>query len=294
MKCPKCQFENREGAKFCKECGIKLELLCPFCDHPYQQGSKFCDECGHDLRELTETPPLDYSQPQSYTPKHLKDKILTTRSSIEGERKLVTVFFADVANYTAMSEKLDPEEVHQIMDGFFKILMDEIVHKLGFIPFMLPKLIPLEVMKLMPGYFDSIPEGMYYVCPPPRDSEAFDRFKNLYRITREVSREELKRVVKEPNYVLDPSQCTPLWYFLSHEIVDISLLPFKFYDRSGWTYRWEGGGVEGLVRVQEFRRVELIVEDNEGLVYHLSKRHLGFNVEALLLRHDVSKRLDIH
>ncbi|NIS63101.1 MAG: AAA family ATPase, partial [Proteobacteria bacterium] len=65
-------------------------------------------------------------EPQSYTPKFLADKILTTRSSIEGERKLVTVLFADVANYTAISEKLDPEEVHQIMDGCFKILMDEI------------------------------------------------------------------------------------------------------------------------------------------------------------------------
>lgn len=146
----------------------------------------------------------------------------------------------------------------RLLETLEKILMDELVHKLGFIPFMLPKLIPLEVMKLMPGYFESIPEGMYYVCPPPREPEAFDEFKNLYRITHEVSREELKRVVKEPNYVLDPSQCTPLWYFLSHETVDISLLPFKFYDRSGWTYRWEGGGVEGLVRVQEFRRVELV------------------------------------
>ena len=72
------------------------------------------------------TPPIDFSQPQSYTPKYLADKILTTRSSIEGERKLVTVLFADVANYTSLAEKLDPEEVHQIMDGCFKILMDEI------------------------------------------------------------------------------------------------------------------------------------------------------------------------
>jgi class 3 adenylate cyclase/tetratricopeptide (TPR) repeat protein len=72
------------------------------------------------------SPPIDYTQPQSYTPKFLADKILTTRSSIEGERKLVTVLFADVANYTSLAEKLDPEEVHQIMDGCFKILMDEI------------------------------------------------------------------------------------------------------------------------------------------------------------------------
>lgn len=128
MKCSKCQHENREGAKFCKKCGNKLELICPSCGHPYQADSIFCDECGHTLTKLKEAPSVDYSEPQSYTPKHLADKILTTRSSIEGERKLVTVFFADVANYTSVSEKLDPEEVHQIMDGAFKILMDEI-HK---------------------------------------------------------------------------------------------------------------------------------------------------------------------
>ena len=155
----------------------------------------------------------------------------------------------------------------KLLEVLERILIDEVVHKLGFQPFMVPKLIPFEVMKLMPGYFDSIPEGMYYVCPPPRDPVAFDRFKNLFKITHEVSREELGKVVKEPNYVLDPSQCTPLWYFLSRETVDLSALPFKFYDRSGWTYRWEGGGVEGLVRVQEFRRVELVyVADPEETV----------------------------
>ncbi|MFQ5917027.1 MAG: adenylate/guanylate cyclase domain-containing protein, partial [Candidatus Binatia bacterium] len=87
---------------------------------------KFCKECAYDLSEQKEAPPIDFNQPQSYTPKFLADKILTTRSSIEGERKLVTVLFADVASYTAISEKVDPEEVHQIMDGCFKILMDEI------------------------------------------------------------------------------------------------------------------------------------------------------------------------
>lgn len=69
---------------------------------------------------------IDYSQPQSYTPKFLADKILIHRSALEGERKLVTVLFADVANYTATAEKLDPEQVHQIMDGCFQILLDEI------------------------------------------------------------------------------------------------------------------------------------------------------------------------
>jgi class 3 adenylate cyclase len=126
MQCPKCQFENPDSAKFCNECGSKLEFACQQCGKGNPPGSKFCNECGHDLVEASETPPIDFNQPQSYTPKFLADKILTTRSSMEGERKLVTVFFADVANYTSMAEKLDPEEVHQIMDGCFQILMDEI------------------------------------------------------------------------------------------------------------------------------------------------------------------------
>jgi class 3 adenylate cyclase/tetratricopeptide (TPR) repeat protein len=126
MQCPKCQFENREGAKFCGECGYKFEVTCLECGANNRAGNKFCDECGHDLRKAKETPPIVYSEPQSYTPKFLADKILTSRSSIEGERKLVTVLFTDVANYTVMSEKLDPEEVHQIMDDCFRILMEEI------------------------------------------------------------------------------------------------------------------------------------------------------------------------
>ena len=129
MKCPKCQFENKEDAGFCMECGTKLETPCPDCGRVLPLTARFCDKCGFDLKKPTEpSTPIDYSQPQSYTPKYLAEKILTTRSSIEGERKLVTVLFADVANYTSISEKLDPEEVHQIMDGCFKILMDEI-HK---------------------------------------------------------------------------------------------------------------------------------------------------------------------
>ena len=128
MKCPECQYENRENAKFCSECGCKYGIICRKCGHKIRPGSKFCDECGHELRKTKIPPPVNYSEPESYTPKHLADKIITTRSSIEGERKLVTVLFADVANYTSISEKLDPEEIHQIMDGCFKILMDEI-HK---------------------------------------------------------------------------------------------------------------------------------------------------------------------
>ena len=103
-----------------------MELICPNCKAKIPLEREFCGQCGLDLRKPTEAPPIDFNQPQSYTPKFLAEKILNNRSSIEGERKLVTVLFADVANYTSVAEKLDPEEVHEIMDGCFRILMDEI------------------------------------------------------------------------------------------------------------------------------------------------------------------------
>jgi class 3 adenylate cyclase/tetratricopeptide (TPR) repeat protein/ribosomal protein L40E len=130
MRCSKCQFENREEATFCRKCGssLKTEIVCLHCNATNPPDSSFCEKCGQDLRAPKETTPIDYAQPQSYTPKHLADKILNTRSTLEGERKLVTVLFADVANFTSLSEKLEPEEVHQIMEGCLRILMDEI-HK---------------------------------------------------------------------------------------------------------------------------------------------------------------------
>src|SRR5210317_60126 len=126
MKCPQCRFENRKGAKFCNECGHKFDCTCPKCHTSNSVSSKFCDECGSDLRRPEDVPSIHNREVPSYTPKFLAEKILTTRSSIEGERKLVTVLFADVANYTAIAEMLDPEEVHEIIDGCFKILMNEI------------------------------------------------------------------------------------------------------------------------------------------------------------------------
>ena len=138
------------------------------------------------------------------------------------------------------------------------ILMERVITKLGFEEFMLPKLIPLEVMQKMPGYLDELPEGMYYVCPPPREPEVFADFKRELKLTKKVSSDKLEKCLKEPGYVLAPAQCEPFYEFFAHKRVRLEDLPVKAFDRSGWTYRWEGGGVEGLTRVQEFRRIELI------------------------------------
>ena len=76
MKCPSCQFENPEDSTFCGKCGSSLEVICPNCGAKPPASFDFCNKCGHDLRKPTEAPPVDYSQPRSYTPKHLTDKIL--------------------------------------------------------------------------------------------------------------------------------------------------------------------------------------------------------------------------
>jgi predicted amidophosphoribosyltransferase len=103
MKCPKCQAENSEQNQFCRKCGTKLSITCPNCSADVLLADKFCGKCGQDIRKFIEAPEIDFNQPQSYTPKFLANKILITRSSIEGERKLVTVLFADVANFTRCS-----------------------------------------------------------------------------------------------------------------------------------------------------------------------------------------------
>jgi class 3 adenylate cyclase len=128
MRCPRCKTENPETKKFCRKCGAKLIRVCPQCNSEYFPGDEFCGDCGFQLISPQEISPIDYTKPQSYTPKYLAEKILTARSVLAGERKLVTVLFADVAGYMSLSEKLDPEEVQQIMDGWLSILLDEI-HK---------------------------------------------------------------------------------------------------------------------------------------------------------------------
>jgi Double zinc ribbon len=116
MKCPKCQFENPDSSKFCLKCGAKQEIGCPKCGQALPAYARFCNECGYDLTAPAKSRPIDYPQPQTYTPKYLAEKILTTRSSIEGERKLVTVLFADVANYGVCGAGPEPglEAEHRV------------------------------------------------------------------------------------------------------------------------------------------------------------------------------------
>src|SRR5205823_8972033 len=94
MHCQACGFENASSIKFCGECGAPLKLKCPSCGFANALGIKFCGECGKPLAEAAK--PGAPREPRSYTPKHLAEKILSSRSALEGERKQVTVLFADV------------------------------------------------------------------------------------------------------------------------------------------------------------------------------------------------------
>jgi class 3 adenylate cyclase/tetratricopeptide (TPR) repeat protein len=126
MRCSACGFENASGIKFCGECGASLKLKCASCGFENAPAIKFCGECGKPLAAASKSAPLP--DPRSYTPKHLAEKILTSRSAIEGERKQVTVLFADVKGSMDLAEQVDPEKWHKIMDRFFAIL-SEGVHR---------------------------------------------------------------------------------------------------------------------------------------------------------------------
>ena len=131
MQCARCQTQNRPGAQFCRSCGTGLELACPQCQARVEPGSRFCDACGADLAAAA-TPaappasPANFASPGAYTPKHLAEKILTSRSALEGERKQVTVLFVDGSGFTSISERLDPEDVHRLITRAFELMLEEV------------------------------------------------------------------------------------------------------------------------------------------------------------------------
>ncbi len=134
MRCPDCQADNPPQNRFCGQCGTALALHCPQCGAEVPSGTRFCGQCGASFQAAPAAAPApkpglaaDYqSRLASYTPKHLAEKILNARSALEGERRQVTVLFADVAGFTSLAEKLDPEEVHQIIDRCFELITAEV------------------------------------------------------------------------------------------------------------------------------------------------------------------------
>jgi len=120
MRCSACGSENRPGARFCNGCGVALAATCASCGQVNPAGSRFCDACGQPLtasvRPGTPVSTVPPASPRSYTPRHLAEKILTSRSALEGERKQVTVLFADVVGSTELIRDLDPEDARTVLE----------------------------------------------------------------------------------------------------------------------------------------------------------------------------------
>jgi class 3 adenylate cyclase len=129
MKCPRCQHENEASAKFCEECAAPLARACARCGRQLSPTAKFCPECAHPTGLSTTPPPEQrFGSPESYTPKHLVERILTSKSSVEGERKLVTVLFADLKGSMELLADRDPEEARKLVDPVLERMM-EAVHR---------------------------------------------------------------------------------------------------------------------------------------------------------------------
>jgi class 3 adenylate cyclase/tetratricopeptide (TPR) repeat protein len=131
MVCPRCRAENREGRRFCGECGLSFASSCPSCGFLNEGSEKFCGGCGKSLTATAGPVEPRFSSPQTYTPKHLAEKILTSKSALEGERKQVTVLFADLKGSMELLADRDPEEARRILDPVLEQMIEAVHHYEG-------------------------------------------------------------------------------------------------------------------------------------------------------------------
>ncbi len=123
MHCPRCQAENAVDARFCEDCGARLALACPQCGADVSPGKRFCRSCGTALPGgSTAAVPA----PASYIPKRLAEKILSSKRALEGERKQVTVLFADLKGSLELLSDRDPEEARKLLDPVLERMMDAV------------------------------------------------------------------------------------------------------------------------------------------------------------------------
>src|SRR5262245_6025565 len=130
MKCPRCQADNRDGARFCRECGATFMAVCPSCGAKVEAGSKFCDSCGV-ATAAPHAPPAAasrFASPESYTPKHLAERIRRSKSAQGRERKHVTVLFADLKGSMELLADRNAEEARALLDPLLERMM-EAVHR---------------------------------------------------------------------------------------------------------------------------------------------------------------------
>src|SRR5688572_22064426 len=122
MRCPRCRQENPHQSRFCAQCGASLALSCTGCGAELPAGAKFCNQCGRPVAGSSAHE--RFESPQNYTPRHLAEKILS--SGIEGERKQVTVLFADLKGSMELLADRDPEEARRLLDPVLECMMEAV------------------------------------------------------------------------------------------------------------------------------------------------------------------------
>jgi class 3 adenylate cyclase/tetratricopeptide (TPR) repeat protein len=128
MQCPRCDRDAPADAAFCPKCGSKLGAACPHCGTGVAPDDNFCRRCGNSLSPSLTDVSERFATPQAYTPQHLAQKILISKSALEGERKQVTVLFADLKGSMELLADRDPEEARKILDPVLEQMM-EAVHR---------------------------------------------------------------------------------------------------------------------------------------------------------------------
>src|SRR5262249_16861087 len=114
LKCHRCQHENEPGSKFCEKCAAPLAMICTKCGWHLSATARFCPQCAHPAGLAPAPHQIQrFDSPESYTPKHLAEKILISRHALEGERKQVTVLFADLRGSLELLADRDPEEAQR-------------------------------------------------------------------------------------------------------------------------------------------------------------------------------------
>ena len=127
MRCPICEKDNPADASSCASCGARLAGACAACGAPLPPSSRFCNMCGAPVAAAVASPPAArFGQPAAYTPKHLADRILSSRGALEGERKQVTVLFADLRGSLELLAERDPEEARALLDPVVELMMDAV------------------------------------------------------------------------------------------------------------------------------------------------------------------------
>lgn len=161
-----------------------------------------------------------------------------------------------------------------------QLIIERVAKPMGFNEWMFPRLVPMEVFNRLTTYVEHLPDGVFYVCVPPRDPSIFDEFKREYVLRREIRTDLLKQILGEPEYIMEAIQCTAFYQYFSEEFVRLEDLPIKAYELlGGWTWRNEAGGVEGLVRTNEFWRLEMVFLGSPDDVTEIRNKSMDLTIE---------------